>query len=127
MMDQNNFWLGISTALLIVAAVLWIFKQKKLRLARTWPTEAGRVESAVLSLVRTGETSSRWTAVVAYSYMVRGVTYSGRVSHSSLLKKSSEKWIGNYNCGVVVTIRYDPGKPKDSVLFESDQAWAKVA
>jgi Protein of unknown function (DUF3592) len=125
-MNQDYFWLALSIAVLAGAAVLWVLKRRKLQRARTWPKAAGQVDSAVLRLEQTGTTSSRWAAVVQYSYSVQGVTYSGRLRHTSLLKKSVEKWIGNYKTGIPLTIRYNPGKPKDSVLFENEQGWGEA-
>jgi hypothetical protein len=37
-----------------------------------------------------------------------------------------EKWIGNYKTGIPLIVRYNQGKPNDSVLFENEQGWGEA-
>ncbi len=126
MTNQDYFWFIISIAFLAAVAVLWLLKKRKLRRARTWPTEAGHVDSTGLKLQQTGATSSVWVAEVHYSYTVQGAAYSGKLRRSYLLKNRAEKWMSNYRSEVPLLVRYNPGKAKDSVVFEDEQTWVNV-
>lgn len=119
------FWLGTSIVVLVGAAVLFVLKKIKLRRARSWPTEAGRVESTVVKLETSGappNMSSQYVAAVKYSYSVRCAVYFGSLRRSFVLKNSADRWIGRYPPGLTLIIRYNPKNAKDSVLFERDQA-----
>ena len=121
MTNPSNFWLAISVIFLVVLAVLWVLKRIKLRRARTRPAERDRVDSAVLRLESRSPQQSAWVAEVNYSYAVRGTSCSGRLRRQFMRKKSAEKWIGSYRSDLPLTPRYNPAKPRDSVLFDNDQ------
>jgi Protein of unknown function (DUF3592) len=126
-MNQNNIILAISITFLAVVAVLWVLKRMKLRRARAWPTVAGQVDSTTLNMQTTGNNQKAWVAVVTYSYAVEGATYTGGLRRQFLLKNSADKWIGRYKNGLPLTVRYDPSKAKDSVLFEKEQSGVGAA
>jgi hypothetical protein len=124
---QNMFWLAISILFLAGAAALWIRQRVRLKHARSWPTETGRVESTVIRLQQAsggqaGTTSSSYIATVVYSYTVQGQPYSGTLRHNFMLKGRAEKWTAKFTTGLPLRIRYNPANPKDSVLFEDEQA-----
>jgi hypothetical protein len=125
--NQDTFWLIVSIAVLAVLALVWLLKKRKRRLARSWPTEAGHVDSTALRLQKTGATSSQWVAEVHYSYAVRGAACAGKLRRSYVLKGSAEKWIGNYRSDVPLIVRYNPDKAGDSVVLEEEQTWVKTA
>jgi hypothetical protein len=127
METQNIFWLTISILFLAGAAALWIRQRVRLKHARSWPSEAGRVESTAIRLQQSsggtlGSTSSSYIATLTYSYAVPGQYYSGELRRSFMLQGRAEKWTGRYISGLPLTIRYNPAHPKDSVLFEDEQA-----
>jgi hypothetical protein len=126
-MNQNNIVLAISIAVLAVFVVFWVLKRMKLRRARTWPTEAGRVDSTSLTLETTGNNQRAWVAIVKYSYSVQGAAYTGALRRQFLMKNSADKWIGRYTAGLPLAVRYDPRNAKDSVLFDKEQSVAGVA
>ena len=123
---QNTIWLAVSILFLAGAAALWIRKRIRLKHARSWPTEAGRVESTAIRLEQTvtgqaGTTTSSYVATVHYSYTVQGTYYSGTLRHNFVLKSRAEKWTDKFTTGLPLKIRCNPANPKDSVLFEDEQ------
>jgi hypothetical protein len=122
---QNYFWLAISIAILVAAAALWVLQKRRLRRARGWPTEAGRVEATAIRFETSGappNASSAFVAGLKYSYTVQGVAYSGGLNRRFMLKGRAERWIGRYRDGSPLAIRYNPSNAKDSVLFEDEQS-----
>lgn len=127
MFNQQNIVLAISIAVLAVGATLFVLKRIKLRRARSWPTEAGRVESTSVTLETSGSPpnmSSAHVARLTYSYSAQGAHYSGVLRRQFVLKGSADKWIGKYASGAPLSIRYNPNNAKDSVLFENENAGA---
>jgi Protein of unknown function (DUF3592) len=124
MPDQNTIWLIVSILFLATAAALWVRKRIKLRHARDWPTETGRVDSSSVHLETAGGQpgAAAFYAQVKYSYAVQGQSFSGALRRKFMLKGRADKWIGRYTNGVPLTVRYNPADPKDSVLFEDEQA-----
>ena len=127
METQNIFWLAISVLFLAGAAALWIRKRVRLKHARSWPTQTGRVESTAIRLQQSsggqlGTTSSSYIATVTYSYAVQDQYYSGTLRRSFMLKNRAEKWTGKFTTGLPLMVRYNSAHPKDSVLFEDEQA-----
>lgn len=116
------FWLAVSSAVLAAVAVVWLRRRVKLHQARRWPIGEGRVDSTVIRLERQSTYQSVFVAEVMYSYAVQGATYSGRLRRTFLLIGRAEKWTGNYASGRSLNIRYNPGKVRDSVVFEREQA-----
>jgi hypothetical protein len=123
---QNMFWLALSILFLAGAAALWIRKRVRLKHARSWPTEARRVESTAIRLQpssggQAGTTSSSYIANVTYSYTVQEQSYPGTLRRNFMLKGRAEKWTGKFTTGLPLHIRCNPANPKDSVLFEDEQ------
>jgi hypothetical protein len=123
-MNQNNVVLAISVVVLAAVVVVWVLRRMKLRRARSWPKEVGKVDATTLKLESIGNNQSNWFAVVQYSYGIQGTAYTGTLRRQFLLKGSAEKWIGIYSAGAAVTVRYDPANSRDSVLFDDDQSSA---
>ncbi len=121
-MNQNLIVLTISIAVLAVIAALWARKRRKLKQARSWPIEAGRVDSTSLTMESTGNNQNAWVAVVKYSYTVQGAGFTGKLRKQFVLKGSADKWVGKYITGAPLTVRHDPNNAKDSVVFEDEQS-----
>jgi hypothetical protein len=110
----------------LAPGALWIRKRVRLKHARSWPAEAGRVESTAIRLEQTvtgqaGTTTSSYVATVHYSYAAQGEYYSGVLRHNFVLKGRAEKWTDKFTTGLPLRIRYNPANPKDSLLFEDEQ------
>ncbi len=127
MINEQNITLVISIAVLTAFAVFWVRKRMKLSRARTWPVQAGKVDSTEVRLQSTGDMQSKFFAYVKYSYTVQGTTHSGQMTRTFMLKKSADKWVENYHSGLPVSVRVNPEKFADSVVFDADQSGAKVA
>lgn len=126
-MSQDTIGLVLAIVLIGAVAAFWIRAQLKRKRARTWPATMGQVESTSVRLDTDITQQSRHVAEVVYSYNLQGQTYSGRLRRSFMLKGRAEKWIGRYAKGRALSIRYDPAKTKDSVLFEDEQVGAQAA
>jgi hypothetical protein len=126
MLDQDKFISAISIVVVATAAVFWLLKRMKLRRARSWPSEVGRVESSSVRLESGGGQpgSAAYYAELKYSYTVQGRSYSGGLRRRFILKGRADKWIGKYSSGNPLTVRYNANKVEDSLLLESDQAGA---
>ncbi len=127
MINEQNITLVISIAVLAAFAAFWVRKRMKLNRARTWPVQAGNIDSTEVRLQTTGDMQSKFFAYVKYSYTVQGATHSGQMTRTFMLKKSAEKWVGNYLSGLPVSVRVNPDKVTDSVVFDAEQSGAKVA
>jgi hypothetical protein len=121
-MNSDLLWLLLSVALVAVAAALWVRKRMKLRRARNWPTEAGRVDSTDVRLESRGDTQSVYVAEVTYSYSKGENTSGGKLRRTYLLKGHADKWVALYPQGRAITIRRNPDHPADVVLFEDEQS-----
>ena len=126
-MNQDNVIFAISIVGLAIFAALWVRKRMKLSRARSWPVQAGKVESTQVRLQKTGDMQSKFFAGVEYSYTVQGAAYSGSVQRTFMRKGSADKWVEGYPSGLPLSVRYNPDKVGDSVVFDADQAGAKVA
>jgi len=125
MFNQQNIILAVSIVVLLAAAVIFVLTRLRLRRARTWPTQAGKVESTAVKLETSGSPpnmSSAHVATVTYSYAVEGAAYSGTLRRRFVLKGSADKWIGKYSSGSPLTIHYNPANATDSVLFDDEKA-----
>src|SRR5207302_8318128 len=123
---QDLLWLAISVIFIGGAIALWLRQRIRLKHARSWPTETGRVESTATQLKQSstgpsGATSSSYVASVQYSYIVSEQYYSGVLRHNFMLKGRAEKWTGKFTTGLSLQIRCNPANPNDSVLFEDEQ------
>jgi hypothetical protein len=126
METQNTIWMAVAILFLVGAAALWIRQRVRLKHARSWPTETGRVESTAIRLEQSvtgqaGTTTSSYVATVHYTYTVQGAPYAGTLRHNFMLKGRAEKWTDKFTTGLPLRIRYNPANPKDSVLFEGEQ------
>jgi hypothetical protein len=114
----------VSLAVLGFFFVRWLLRRAKLRRARNWPSELGRVQSTSVVLSSGGGQpgSAAFYAEVTYSYVVQGQTCSGVLRRRFLLEGRANKWMDSFAKSEVLTVRYNPQKIEDSVLLESDQA-----
>jgi hypothetical protein len=126
MEKQNLIWLTLSILFLAGTAALWLRQRIRLKRARSWPTETGRVESTTIELKQSstgpsGATTSSYVASVQYSYNVRCEYYSGVLRHNFMLESRAKKWTDKFTTGLSLQVRCNPANPKDSVLFEDEQ------
>jgi hypothetical protein len=126
-MNQDTVVLVISIAVLVAFAAFWVRKRMKLNRARTWPVQAGKVDSTEVRLQSTGDMQSKFFAYVRYSYTVQGATQSGQMTRTFMRKKSADEWVGTYPSGLPISVRVNPEKVTDSVVFDAEQSGAKVA
>ena len=125
--EQSLIWLAISAIFVAGAIAFWIYKRIRLKHARSWPSGSGRVESTDIQLKQSstgpsGVVTSSYVASVQYSYNVQGEYYSGVLRNNFMLESRAKKWTDKFTSGLPLQIRYNPAKPKDSVLFEDEQA-----
>jgi hypothetical protein len=123
MINQDNIVMAISFILVAAFVVFWLLKRVKLRRAKSWPTEVGRVESTAVVLKSGGGQAgaAAYFAELKYSYTVQGHTYSGGLSRRFILRGRADKWIRRYTTHQPLSIRYNPAKANDSVLFDREQ------
>jgi uncharacterized protein DUF3592 len=126
MQTQNTIWLVVSLLILIVAASLWVSQRMKRHRARSWAVGDGQVVATDLHIEGAG-TQQAHVAQVTYSYMVQGQLYSGSLRRRFMLHGSATKWIGSYEKGRPLVVRYNPNNVRDSVLFESEQVGGDVS
>src|SRR6478609_11834005 len=122
-MNQDQVITAISILVLAIMTALWLLRQVKIRRARNWPTINGQIASTSVILESGGSQpgSAAYYAEVEYSLTVSGQTYFGVLRRRFLLKGKADKWIAGYTRGQLLTVRYNPNAPKDSVLLEGDQ------
>lgn len=126
-MNQDILWLAISILVLATMAGLWLRRRVKLQRARSWPIVSAQVESTVVRLEGSGTQQSRYIADINYSYGLDGQKYSGHLRRSFMLHGRAHKWVERFPKDIVLSVRYDPVKPHDSVLFEDEQPIARPA
>ena len=112
MINQDNIVMAISFILVAAFVVFWLLKRAKLRRARSWPSEVGRVESTAVVLRSGGGQpgAAAYYAELKYSYTVQGQTYSGGLSRRFILKGRADKWIGKYTNHQALSIRSHQGE-----------------
>jgi hypothetical protein len=124
-MNNTDTWVSI---LCILAGVVvfgrWILQRRKYRLAASWPVELGRLESSRVVLSTSGGqpgVAAAYYAELKYSYAVQGTSYSGLARRRFIRKESAESWVQRFTTSNMLTVRYSPDAPADSVLREEDQ------
>lgn len=102
----------------------WILQRRKYRLAASWPVQMGHLESSRVVLESGGGQpgAAAYYAELRYSYAVQGTRYSGFVRRRFIRKQSAEGWTRRFTNSDMLTVRYSPNTPADSVLREEDQA-----
>jgi len=120
MANQDQVIFAITVLTLATLTAFWLMRRAKMRRARNWPTEVGRVESTDVVLKSDGGQSAHY-AELKYSYTVQGHTYSGAMRRRFILKGRADKWIAGFADSKALTVKYNPEKAKDSVLLDSDR------
>jgi hypothetical protein len=118
-MSGDTFWLVLSIVVLSAYGIRWLLQRRKLALARSWPTVTGHVETISTRLEKRGGDQMVHVGEVRYSYSLSEQNYSGSYKRQFLLHSSLEKWTGGYSEGQPVVVRYNPGRPNDSVLEDA--------
>lgn len=126
-MNQDTVVGVIVFVLIAGGALYWLRAQFKRKRARAWPSTMGQVESTAIRLEGSGTNQSRHIAEVVYSYSAQGQSHSGHLRRSFMLHSRAQKWIGDYEKGRALNIRYNPANSKDSLLFEDEQAGMQVS
>lgn len=124
-MNQDQVITAISVLVLAFFTALWLMKRAKMHRARNWPPRVGKVESTDVVLKSDGGQPAYY-AELKYSYNVLGQTHFGSLRRRFILKGRADKWIAGFAGGDSLTVRYNPQKPKDSVLLESDHAASNI-
>jgi hypothetical protein len=93
----------------VLELIRWAIREIRSRLAQSWPTVSGIVESAEVR-VDSFSTNQRYTPEVTYSYQVDGDFYSG--SHIV----SSGKKLAPFPKGLPVVVHYKASDPSTSFL-----------
>jgi hypothetical protein len=99
--------------------------KKKAQISQSWPSTTGQITDSHVSRSQStdsdGDTSTSYSARVAYTYQVGGQTYSGQniafgfnPSYSNESKAQADA--ARYPVGSQVPVYYDPTKPSDAVL-----------
>ena len=88
-----------------------IVRRKRLE----WPTTNGSITSSKIShqdaqLGNDGPTPEKWNVKIKFSYDVGGVSYSGRQEWDAYIMPPA------YGLGYVVTVYYNPTKPKEALV-----------
>lgn len=121
MQKQELFWLSISILLLVCALVLWLRKRLRLRRARSWPVQVGRIVSTDVRWESRGDESSVYVAEVVYAFELGGNSHFDKFRRTFLFKAKAEIWVSNYPQGRPVTVHYNPEKHSDCAMFEDEQ------
>jgi hypothetical protein len=123
-MNQDTVVGVIVFVLIAGGALYWVRVQFKRKRARAWPSTMGQVESTA---IRLDGDQSRHIAEVVYSYSAQGQNHSGHLRRNFALHGRAQKWIGGYEKGRALNIRYNPENSIDSELFEDEQAGMQVS
>ena len=113
------FWVFVG--LLVIAYYLGTLVlsrklQKKVTRKRLeWPTTNGSITSSKIShqdaqLGSDGPTSEQWNVKIKFSYDVGGVSYLGMQEWTAYIMPPA------YGLGYVVTVYYNPTKPKEALV-----------
>lgn len=121
--NSDYFWVGLIAlpfVTLLVVAVL--AKMIEVRQASTWATAMGRVVKSETEAQRHRSggdaTTVKTVPIVEYEFSVGGHTWRGnRISiGEDAGGENTEATLRRYPVGAVVSVHYDPGNPKKSVL-----------
>jgi hypothetical protein len=109
----------------IVLFAFGIRQLRKAKLAESWPTTPGVIQSCELrqhsSTDDDGMTSYTYEPVVQFSYSFMGVSYSGSQYRmgsrgTSFNRKKAETIANRYPVSRQVAVRYNPDNPAEAVL-----------
>jgi hypothetical protein len=120
-MNSDTVVLVICILVLGIIAAIGLFMYLKRRHARRWPTAVGHVQSTLVRLEERGENFSKWVAYVTYTYEVLGQSHSRSFKREFFLDSRAKKWLGGYPVGRALTVRVNPYKPADSMVFWREQ------
>lgn len=123
-MNHLDVWISLGfTLVFVVLLCRWILQRLKVRRAAAWPVEVAHMQSSGVALSSGGGQpgAAAYYAELRYSYTVQGTSHEGSVRRRFMRKESAEAWIQKFTTADVLTVRYNPGNPADSVLLEGDQ------
>ncbi|WP_230411843.1 DUF3592 domain-containing protein [Denitromonas iodatirespirans] len=122
---------------LLGAFYTFVFLLPRYASSRKWPSVSGEVVRSELSKKTTrgtGTTVSKvYEALVEYSYMIGGKSFTSRRIEFLYLRSNSEsfhqKLLSHYPLGAQVQVFYNPDKPSEAVLKPgiSSGGWFLVA
>ena len=99
--------------------------KKKAQVSQNWPSTPGQITDSHVSRSQStdsdGDTSTSYSARVAYTYQVGGQAYSGQniafgFNPSYSNESKAQAAAARYPVGSQVPVYYDPSKPSDAVL-----------
>ena len=99
--------------------------KKKAQISQNWPSIPGQITDSHVSRSQStdsdGDTSTSYSARVAYTYQVGGQAYSGHniafgFNPSYSNESKAQATAARYVVGSQVTVYYDPSNPSDAVL-----------
>ncbi len=113
---MNYFWLFVSFSL-VLAGASSIYNLVRTIQSKSWiPVEAKVVESSVKwAKLR----SPKYLPKVTYEYSAEGRSYTGnRISFCEYMRfyRACQKVIDQYPAGKSITVYYEPGNPRYSVI-----------
>lgn len=121
--DSDYFWVGlIALPFVVLLVVAVLAKMLEVRQAATWSTTSGRIVKSTTTAQRhrfAGEaTTVKTMPAVEYEFSVGGRKWRGnRISiGEDTGGANTEATLQRYPIGAVVSVHYDPGNPKKSVL-----------
>jgi hypothetical protein len=117
------FYIWLAFVLVGPLISLWGWLQRER--AKSWPSALGRIDTAhikepsrFLGLTLQPQRSRPYTALLAYSYSISGVSYSGTYKRDLGSELEANEFLRGL-AGQPVTVQYNPSKPSSSALLES--------
>lgn len=121
------FWFGIVWTIFVgifdVVIAFGLYQQFR---SNDYETTTGTVVYSAVATRKGNKGSTKYSADIRYEYTVDGVPYTGKQLRYSINKDEKRAQadfeVGNHPVGLPVTVYYDPGNPKESVLIPGTRA-----
>lgn len=114
-MKQFLVAIVVGVIFIIVASFAISPRWLRERLSRNWPVAPATVEGTEVFTVQ-GRTGRMFRCTLQYSYRVDGQSFGGRDTQDFDDNESASDYAESRK-GVVVQVRFNPRKPKNSVLI----------
>lgn len=115
-----KIWLGFLLAAWLLPAWRWLQREQQ----KSWPTASGRLDSArlgepkrFLGLTLPAQNNEKYIGLLAYSYSLSGEEFKGEYTRNFASEEAALEFVRCLE-GQIIEVRYDPNKPKRSVLLE---------
>lgn len=110
------WWVGLVLLFLLAGTIRRAWEKYRQRLAESWPSTIGHVESVEVREKTSGR-SRYWIGELAYSYSVAGSQYSGRYGRRFDSEEDAQDFV-DYLHRKQVSVRYRPRKPAASMILD---------